>query len=175
MWPTTSFAQAYDQSGYYMQIFPPWRRRPIGWWTPRCGEPGLHVPLSKPVYEHLVFPSLTPIDTVSTLPFGGWDSYNVLDTAFTINFSVVASHGTASRGHTLLANYTFEDNNLSVHDFSGSGNDMSTAWFVVPPTIVTNDAAAGMYAGGLGGSGLVPHRRRVWRRCSKKVFPCRFG
>ena len=152
VWPTTSFARVYDQSGYYRQTVLPAAQTNWAVDAMLPASPDYTFDYSS-LYTNTLFSVTTPIDTVSAQPLGGWDSYNVLDTAFTINFSVVASHGIPTRGHTLLANYTFEDNNLSVHDFSGSGNDMSYAWFTVPPTIVTNDAAAGTYAGGLGGSG----------------------
>jgi len=105
-------------------------------------------------YPTPVFVATTPINTNTLLPIAcGWASSNILESASTVGYAVVPAYGTPYQGHTCLAHYTFEDNNLYVHDFSGNGNDMSYAWFSVPPTIVTNDAAAGIYSGGLGGSG----------------------
>jgi hypothetical protein len=105
-------------------------------------------------YAVPVFVATTPINTNTLLPIAsGWASSNILESGSSVNYAVVPAYGTPYQGHTCLAHYTFEDNNLAVHDFSGNGYDMSYAWFSVPPTIVTNDAAAGMYAGGLGGSG----------------------
>jgi hypothetical protein len=83
----------------------------------------------------------------------GWASSNILESGSSGSYVVVPAYGAPYQGHTLLAHYTFEDNNLFVHDFSGNGNDMSYAWFTVPPTIVTNDAVSGIYSGGWGGSG----------------------
>ena len=105
------------------------------------------------LYTNTLFSISVPTDTVSSLPFGGWDSHSLLDSGISIYFGVVASHGVPTHGHTLQANYTFEDNNLSVHDFTEGGNDLSAVSSGVPPTIVTNDAAAGTYAGGFSGSG----------------------
>jgi len=99
------------------------------------------------------FVATTPLSTNTAQPISGWSSTSVLDSSISVNFDVVPARGSPSQGHACLAYYTFEDNNLFVHDFSGNGNDMSYAWFSVPPYIVTNDAVAGTYAGGFGGSG----------------------
>ena len=152
-WPTTEFGQVFNSENYYTQAVLP------------AGQTNWNVASSLPphpnynfllryLYTNTLFSITTPIDTVSSQPFPGWDSDAVLETGLNIAFSVVTDHGVAAHGHTLLANYTFEDNNLIAHDFSGAENNMrSYAWFSVPPTIVTNDAAAGTYAGGLSGSG----------------------
>jgi len=105
-------------------------------------------------YTTPIFVASTPLSTNTLLPIAsGWASSNILETGTSAGFTVVPAYGPPYQGHTCLAHYTFEDNNLFVHDFSGNGNNMSYAWFTVPPTIVTNDAVAGMYAGGFGGSG----------------------
>ncbi|MEJ0089375.1 MAG: LamG-like jellyroll fold domain-containing protein [Limisphaerales bacterium] len=68
--------------------------------------------------------------------------------------STTADGGGSNGGHVLLAYYSFEDNNLFAHDFSGHDNNIFTySWFGTPPYIVTNDAVSGIYAGGFGGSG----------------------
>jgi hypothetical protein len=105
-------------------------------------------------YASPLFVASTPLNTNNTqLPISGWASSTLLENSASVNFSVVTTYGSPEYGHTCLGYYTFEDNNLFVHDFSGNDNNMSYAWFGAPPTIVTNDAAAGTYAGGFGGSG----------------------
>jgi Concanavalin A-like lectin/glucanases superfamily len=104
-------------------------------------------------YASPVFVATTPLSTNTLQPISGWATSNVFETGSSVNFAVASTHGTPSQGHTCLAYYSFEDNNLFAHDFSGNGNTMTYAWFSVPPYIVTNDTAAGMYAGGFGGSG----------------------
>jgi RHS repeat-associated protein len=67
--------------------------------------------------------------------------------------STAANGGGASGGHTNVVYYSFEDDNLFAHDFSGHGNDIGGyGWFSVAP-YMTNDAAAGSYAVGYTGSG----------------------
>jgi Concanavalin A-like lectin/glucanases superfamily len=105
-------------------------------------------------YANPIFVATTPLSTNTLQPISGWASSNVFETGSSVNFAVVNTHGTPSEGHTCLAYYSFEDNNLFAQDFSGNNNGINSyAWFSVPPYIVTNDAEAGMYAGGFGGSG----------------------
>lgn len=59
----------------------------------------------------------------------------------------------ASPGHTNIAHYSFEDNDLYAHDFSGNGRDLGYGWAIQPPRIVTNDAAGGSYSLGFDGDG----------------------
>jgi len=159
-WPATGRGQVYNLMGYNTQSN--LSAGQTNWIVDAALPPGDNYTfLLQFLYTNTLFAISTPTNTASSQPFAGWDSYSILDTGIALNFVVVPNHGVATRGHTLLANYTFEDNNLPVHDFSGSGNDMSYAWFVVPPTIVTNDAAAGTYAGGLGGSGWFAPPARV--------------
>jgi hypothetical protein len=71
--------------------------------------------------------------------------------------STLSANGSSNNGHTNLLYYSFEDNNIFAHDFSGHGNNVNgVAWDLAPPYI-TNDAAAGSYAvgfaGGAGGAG----------------------
>jgi len=59
----------------------------------------------------------------------------------------------ARAGHTNVAHYSFEDNNLFAHDFSGRGNNINSyGWFEDPPHM-TNDAVSGSYAVGYTGTG----------------------
>jgi hypothetical protein len=104
-----------------------------------------------------VFVATTPLSTNSVQTIPGWVSTSAIETGSSVGFSVFTP-GAPTVGHANLAYYTFEDNNLFAHDFSGHGNNMLTyAWFSVPPYIVTNDAASGTYAAGFGGSGwLIP-------------------
>ena len=150
-WPGTSFVQVYNQDNYYNQTYLPFA---VTNWAVDSALPTNddYTFSVQNLYTNTLFNIATPVDANSLQPFGGWGSDTVLEDNLSANFSVVATRGAPTMGHTLLANYTFEDNNLFVRDFAG-GNDMSYAYFSVPPTIVTNDAAAGMYAGGLGGSG----------------------
>jgi hypothetical protein len=150
--PGTWFGQVFNQNGYYTEANLPGGQ--TNWTVDSLlpADPNYTLFLRN-LYTNTLFSVTTPVDTNSAQPLDGWNSFNVLETGFNFAFGVVENHGIPSRGHTLLANYTFEDNNPFVHDFSGYENNMSYAWFSVPPTIVTNDAAAGIYAGGLGGSG----------------------
>jgi hypothetical protein len=153
-WPIHGDASAYDINGYYQYASLPAAQTN---WNVDSILPvqtnytfNLHYVTN---YTSPVFVATTPLNTNTLQPISGWVTSNVLETGSSVNFTVVPSRGTSYQGHTLFAHYTFEDNNLFVHDFSGHGNDMSYAWFSVPPTIVTNDAVAGTYAGGFGGSG----------------------
>jgi RHS repeat-associated protein len=67
--------------------------------------------------------------------------------------STAANGGGSSGGHTNVVYYSFEDDNLFAHDFSGHGNDIDGyGWFGEPP-YMTNYAAAGSYAVGYTGTG----------------------
>ncbi|HEX4263568.1 MAG TPA: LamG domain-containing protein [Verrucomicrobiae bacterium] len=154
-WPATGVGEIYNNSDYFSAsdlsaAQTNWNVDP-----PFSPGPNYNFFLRYLYTNSTLFTVTTPTNTNSSQPFSGWDSEAVLETGFNEPFNVVASHGTPSRGHTLLADYTFEDNSPYVHDFSGNNNNTSYAWYIdgMPPTIVTNDAAAGMYAGGLGGSG----------------------
>ena len=58
-----------------------------------------------------------------------------------------------SGGHTNIAFYSFDDDNLFANDFSGQGNGIvGYGWFGSPPYL-TNDAVSGPYAVGFTGSG----------------------
>lgn len=153
-WPAPAFGQVYNSSFYYNQSSLPAGQ--TNWMVDDSLPPDSSYNFSlTSLFTNTLFSISTPIDTNSSQPFPGWSSQAVLESSFYISFGVVATHGTSSHGHTLLTDYTFEDNSLFVHDFSGSGNDTSYAWYTegAPPTIVTNDAASGTYAGGFGGSG----------------------
>jgi hypothetical protein len=99
------------------------------------------------------FTSTTPLNTNNSQPIAGWTLESLFEAGASAGFNVGAVPTSASQGHTCLGYYTFEDNNLFAYDFSGNGNNLSYAWFGSPPYIATNDAVAGMYAGGFGGSG----------------------
>ncbi|HWD90944.1 MAG TPA: LamG domain-containing protein [Verrucomicrobiae bacterium] len=152
-WPVTGFGQVFNGSGYYNASDLPTTQ--TNWNVDSVLPPDANYAiLLQYLYTNTtLFTISTPIDTNSSQPLSGWDSDTVLDTGFYSNFAVVASHGTPSRGHTLLAHYTFEDNGGAfAHDFSENGNDMFAAWFTNPP-YTTNDAVAGDYAGGMDGTG----------------------
>jgi hypothetical protein len=155
-WPVNGNASTYNLNGYYRSASLPAAQ--TNWnvdSSPLPTETNYSFNLGYQTnYTTSIFVATTPINTNTLLPIAsGWASSNVLETSSSVGFTVVPAYGTPYQGHTCLAHYTFEDNNLFVHDYSGNNNDMSYAWFTVPPTIVTNDAAAGMYAGGFGGSG----------------------
>jgi len=89
-------------------------------------------------------------------PISGWVSTATLETHFTYDSQFTVGSpvlSTSSGGHTNVVYYSFEDDNLFAHDFSGHGNDIvGYGWFVSPP-YMTNDAAAGSWAVGYTGSG----------------------
>lgn len=154
-WAASGFLQTYNNNGYYQSTSLPAAQ------TNWVVDSSLPAETNYTFYLHYltnyatpVLVATTPINTNTLLPIAaGWASSNILESGSSVGYAVVPTYGAPYQGHTCLAHYTFEDNSLAVHDFSGNGNNMSYAWFSVPPTIVTNDAAAGIYAGGLGGSG----------------------
>ena len=106
-------------------------------------------------YAASIFVATMPINTNTLLPIAsGWASSNVLETGSSVNFTVVGTHGTPYQGHTCLAYYNFEDNNLFARDFSGNGNNIPTysTYISQPAVYITNNTAAGLYAMGFPGS-----------------------
>ena len=102
-------------------------------------------------YTVPLFVATTPSGT-NTFP-AGWASSTILDTSDSVGFSVFTP-GIPSSGHTNVAYYSFEDNSLFAHDFSGQGNNINEyADFAQPPFMVTNDTAHGTYAFGCNGDG----------------------
>jgi len=154
-WNSTLFAETYDNVGYYQS-------QTLGIGVTNW-DPDAYLPPATNYSFNLrsssnpptpLFIASIPINTNTLQPIAsGWATTNIFETGSTVYFSVYPSHGTPSQGHSCLGFYTFEDNYLFANDFSGSGNYLTYAWFSVPPTIVTNDAAYGNYSGGLGGSG----------------------
>jgi hypothetical protein len=70
-----------------------------------------------------------------------------------LTLPVICSAQGINAGHTNIAFYTFEDNNLFAADFSGHNNGIAGyAWFSLPPYL-TNDAEYGTNALGCTGSG----------------------
>lgn len=66
---------------------------------------------------------------------------------------ILCSGQGVNTGHTNIAFYTFEDNNLFAADFSGNNNSIASyAWYSLPPYL-TNDSAYGTNAVGFTGSG----------------------
>jgi len=55
-------------------------------------------------------------------------------------------------GHTNLLYYSFEDNSLYAHDFSGHANDVTGCIWNLASPYITTDAAAGSYAVGFAGA-----------------------
>ncbi len=153
-WAVNGYLQTYNNNGYYQSASLPAAQMN---WNVDSSLPAetnytfnLHYVTN---YAAPLFVASTPLSTNTLQPVSGWASSNIFETGSSSSFTVVPAYGPPYQGHTCFAHYTFEDNNLFVHDFSGNNNNMSYAWFTVPPTIVTNDAVAGMYAGGWGGSG----------------------
>ncbi|MGA2243568.1 MAG: LamG domain-containing protein [Verrucomicrobiota bacterium] len=99
------------------------------------------------------FSIATPLNTNNAQPLAGWAAISILESGSSVSFDATSGFASPGSGHTCFAYYTFEDNSLFAEDFSGNNNNLSYAWFGEPPVIVTNDAAAGTYAGGFGGSG----------------------
>lgn len=150
-WGVSAYAYVYDDT-YYQGITIP------------AGQSNWNVDSSLPTGTNFTFyvdylltnsffSSTTPLDTNSSQPIAGWTVEPVFEAGVSISFNVGPVPNNPSEGHTCLGYYTFEDNNLFAEDFSGNGNGLGYAWFGTPPCIVTNDAAAGIYAAGFGGSG----------------------
>jgi len=151
-WTASVNAQVYDDDGYYQFASLP------------AGQTNWNVDSSLPADTNFTFSlqylttnslvSFTqPLNTNNAQPISGWASFTVLETGSSVGFDLTATRAAPSSGHTCFAYYSFEDNNLFANDFSGNGNTLTYSWFTVPPVIVTNDAAAGTYAAGFGGSG----------------------
>ena len=85
----------------------------------------------------------TATNVTSGAPIAGWLSTSALEAIHTAVFSVNAAGATPSSGHTNVAYYSFEDNNLFANDFSGNNNDIDT--YGNSPHL-TNDALEGAYA-----------------------------
>ena len=86
----------------------------------------------------------------------GWVSTANVQTFDSVLFVIGQPPGSASLGHTNVAYYSFEDDNLFAHDSSGNGNDINSYSNFGDATNVpymTNDAAAGSYAVGYTGAG----------------------
>ncbi|HVU28166.1 MAG TPA: LamG domain-containing protein [Verrucomicrobiae bacterium] len=95
----------------------------------------------------------TPLNNLSQ-PISGWISTATLETSSDSRFIVgsVAS-GNSSSGHTNVAYYSFEDDNLFAHDYSGHNNDINTYGNYTTAPYITNDAEAGNYAFAAAGDG----------------------
>lgn len=154
-WSAGVIAQTYNYDNYYQYAgLPP-------------GQTNWDVDSSLPAHTNFtftlqylttndLFSATEPLNTNNAQPISGWAVMTILETGSSVGFDVAASRAVPGSGHTCFAYYSFEDNNLFAHDFSGNGNDLSYSWYSgsgMPPVIVTNDAAAGTYASGFAGSG----------------------
>ncbi|MGH7993784.1 MAG: LamG domain-containing protein, partial [Limisphaerales bacterium] len=83
----------------------------------------------------------------------GWDSTANVQTFDSVLLVVGQPPAFGAGGHTNVAYYSFEDNNLFAHDFSGSGNNIDSYGNYSMSPYITNDAAAGSYAFGAAGDG----------------------
>lgn len=92
-------------------------------------------------------------------PISGWVSTATLETHFVygndydVSFTVGQSPAFGVGGHTNVAYYSFEDDSLFAHDFSGNGNNINSYGNYSMSPYITNDAAAGSYAFGAAGDG----------------------
>jgi hypothetical protein len=99
-----------------------------------------------------IFNVSTPTNNVGGAPISGWTSTAVISSGSSVSFDVFEP-GAPSSGHTNLAYYSFEDDSLFAHDFSGHGNDINSYGNYSMSPFITNDAAAGSYAFGSAGDG----------------------
>lgn len=83
----------------------------------------------------------------------GWVSTANVQTFDSVLFVVGQPPASGIGGHTNVAYYSFEDNNLFAHDFSGNGNNIASYGNYSMSPYITNDAAAGAYAFGAAGDG----------------------
>lgn len=99
-----------------------------------------------------VLPATVPVNTNTLAAFPGWVYRCQLDNYMSVNFNVAnpATGGNGTTGHTNVAYYTFEDNSLFAHDYSGKGNNINV--YGNSPQI-TGDALDGSYAFFPGGTG----------------------
>jgi hypothetical protein len=100
-----------------------------------------------------IFIVSTPVNTNGSGPLDGWQSTSVLDSGSSATFTVIATPGVESRGHTNVAWYSFEDDSLFTQDLSGNNNGIAGYGYYVTPPYITNDAEAGHYAVAFPGDG----------------------
>ncbi len=92
-------------------------------------------------------------------PISGWDSTATIEAHFAygndynVSFTVGQPLAFGVGGHTNVTYYSFEDNSLFAHDFSGNGNDINSYGDYAMSPYITNDAVAGSYAFGAAGDG----------------------
>ncbi len=123
-------------------------------WTPPDPAPAEHANFYlqyQTNYVTSLVNATTPLSTNTSEALAGWDTATTLQSIGTLGFGVMLPPS-APGGLNLVAHYSFEDGGVAPHDFSGQGNHGSYAWFVEPP-YSTNDAVAGSFAVGMGGSG----------------------
>ena len=99
-----------------------------------------------------IFNVSTPTNNIGGAPISGWTSTAVISSGSSVSFDVFQP-GAPSSGHTNLAYYSFEDDNLFAHDFSGHDNNIYSYGYYSMSPYITNDAAAGSYAFGSAGDG----------------------
>jgi Concanavalin A-like lectin/glucanases superfamily len=99
-----------------------------------------------------IFTISTPTNNIGGAPISGWTSTAVISSGTYVAFDVFQP-GVPSSGHTNVAFYSFEDDSLFAHDFSGHGNNINSYGNYSTPPYITNDAAVGSYALGSAGDG----------------------
>ena len=78
------------------------------------------------------------------------NAYGGTDSGYGPSISVAQA---PTGGHTNVAYYSFEDDSLFTHDYSGSGNNINSYSDYTMAPYITNDAAYGSYAFGAAGDG----------------------
>ena len=127
-------------------------------WTPSHCPSERHEPASSLITEqcHALLSS-HPADQQRRPAISGWVSTANIEAFVYVNDYNVLSVGqppaSGVGGHTNVAYYSFEDNSLFAHDFSGNGNDINSYGNYSMSPYITNDAAAGSYAFGAAGDG----------------------
>lgn len=138
-----------------------------GEWTPDEAGPAGHANFYlqfRTNYTTSLINATTPLNTNSAQPLSGWTTVTTLESTAYVGFNVVSPSSGGSGGLANVLYYSFEDNSLFAHDFSGNENHVVTyARFSggTNPYMITNDALAGIYSVGFTGSGWLSPRTNV--------------
>jgi hypothetical protein len=153
-WPANANASVYDFSGYYQFASLPATQE--NWNVPPFlvgSNYDFNLDYVATNTMTPLFQATVPLSTNNFQPISGWVSNSILETGTSVGFSTVADYGVPSSGHTLLAYYTFEDDNLFAQDFSGNDNNVYSYGNYSMAPYITNNAEAGNYAFGASGDG----------------------
>lgn len=145
-WPVFSTTLAYGNNSFFQGTSLPASQNS---WT---------IPVAMPVHTNYtlyvqyltnntapIIVAATPLSTNLAQPISGWSSTSTFEATALVNFEIVAPSG--SGGHTNVAHYTFDNNDITPQDVSGHGNHIVTTSSSGDGSVdITADSLAGDYA-----------------------------